>query len=274
MTEGGEVPGGALDTIAYLARSENRVRILRELTRSAYPRRDLEEVTGTSRTTLGRILGEFEERGWAERTVDGTYAATPCGEHVVAAFDPLVGAMETVERLGEAVAWLPTDDLSIDLRHFRDATVRRSAPNEPVEAGRRMSDLLADGRRFRTLTFLAPPVSVGEAMGAGVRDGRLMAEHVLAGGLVDYLREHPEGPPDWRAYLENGARVYDYDGHVPCNLFVVDETVFVGNAGAESTDPTALIESRNEAVRKWADQLIGSYREDATEVEAESFPSP
>lgn len=272
MTGGVGASREALEDIAYLARSENRVRILRTLTQSAYPRHDLEEVTGTSRTTLGRILGEFEGRGWAERTVDGTYTATPRGAHIVAAFDPLHGAMETVHSLGEAVALLPTDELSIGLHHFSDATVRRPAPNEPAEAGRGMADLLADASQFRTLTFIAPPVPVGEAMADGVLGGHLAAEHVLAGGLVPYLRDHPRGPPPWRAYLEAGACVYEYDGHIPCNLFVIDETVLVGNAGAEGTDPTALIESRNQAVRTWAHELIDRYCEDATEVEAESFP--
>lgn len=274
MTDGAEAPEGALEDIAYLARSENRVRILRTLSQSAYPRRDLEEVTGTSRTTLGRILGEFEDRGWAERTVDGTYTATPRGEHVVAEFDPLLGAMETMHNLGEAVGWLPTDELSVGLRHFSDATVRRPAPNEPAETSRYMADLIADASRFRTLTFIAPPVLVGEAMSDGVRAGRLAAEHVLAGGLVPYLRDHPEGPPPWRSYLEAGACVYDYDGHVPCNLFVIDETALVGNTGDGGTDPTALIESRNPAVRTWAHELIDGYCQDATEVDAESFPPP
>jgi ribosomal protein S19E (S16A) len=47
----------------------------------------LTDVTDASRPTLGRILHEFEERGWTERTDDG-YVTTAAGEHVVAEFTP------------------------------------------------------------------------------------------------------------------------------------------------------------------------------------------
>lgn len=268
MTESSASAGDALEDIAYLSRSANRVRILEALATRAYPRRDLEEATGTSRTTLGRILTEFEERGWAERTADGTYAATPRGKHVAAEFRPLATAFETIRSLGEAVACLPVEELSIGLHHFSDATVRRPSPNEPLEPGRHLAELLEDASTMYTLTFVAPPAPVGQAMADGVRSGRLTVEHVLAGGLVEHLRDRPEGPPQWREYLEAGANVYRYEGHIPCNLFVVDERVLVFSDRPEATE---AIESDDETVRAWAVDLVEGYGDDAERVEAESF---
>ncbi len=267
MDESSALSGDALEDIAYLARSENRVRVLEVLTTQALQRRNLEAETGVSRTTLGRILGEFEDRGWAERTTDGEYTATPRGKHVIAEFTPVVEAMETIRHLGESVAQLPSDDLTIGLEHFRDATVSRPEPNAPLGVVRRLVSLLEDAGRFRSFTYLAPPVPVGEAMYEGIRTDRLTAEHVLAGGLIEYLQNNPDGPPPWEAYIDAGARVYRYQGHIPCNLFVIDETVIITN-----DHPTnEYIETANDTVGEWAADLIDTYRDDADRVDADSL---
>lgn len=262
----------ALEEIAYLARSANRVRILEALAEEPHPRRALEEATGTSRTTLGRILNELEERGWAHRAADGDYVATPAGRHVANEFGPLVEAMAAIRGLDEAVAVLPTDALSIGLENFRDATVRRPDPNVPMAINRYLAGLLREASSFHTLTFFAPAVVVGEVMYEGVTAGRLTATHVLAGGLVGHLQEDSEGPPPWGEYVAAGARVYRYDGHIPCNLFVVDETVLVQNSQAGLDRPETFVESRNETVRTWAVGLVETYRGESEGVDAESFP--
>lgn len=268
MTESDPIPDAALEDVAYLSRSPNRVRILEALATEAYPRRELGEATDTSRTTLGRILSEFEERGWAERTADGTYAATARGDHVAAAFRPLIASMDAIRTLGDAVGCLPTDELSTGLHHFADATVRSPNPNVPLGPVRRLANLLADATTFRTLTFISPPTAIGDAMHDGVLSDRLNAEHVLAGGLVEHLREQPEGPPEWQSYLEAGARVYRYRGHVPCNLFVIDEHVLLMRDRPQAGH---LVESENETVRAWADDLIDDYREEAERMDSETF---
>lgn len=269
MGEPSAIPRGALEDIAYLSRSENRVKILEALAAGAYPRRELEAVTGTSRTTLGRILSEFEERGWAERTPDGEYVATPRGSLVVTEFTPLVETMDTIRTLGDATACLPADELSIDIRHFRDATVRRTDPNSPLQYVDHLATLIRDGTRFRVITYMAPPSAVGEAMYEGVVDGRLTAEHVLAGGLVGYLRDRQPSPPVWPEYIDAGAQVYRYDGHIPCNLFVVDQTVIIMKDRPEGGG--TAVESADETVRAGVDELFETYREAAELVDAEQF---
>jgi predicted transcriptional regulator len=268
MAEPSAIPDAALEDIAYLSRSENRVRILETLTADTHSRRELADVTGTSRTTLGRILSELEDRNWTTRTTDGEYVATPRGEHAAVEFLPLVASMQTLRELGEAAGWIPIEELSIDLRHFRDATVRRTVPNEPVEPGRYLAPLIRDASTLSTLTFVAPPRVVGRAMENGVSSDQLTAEHVLAGGLIEHLRDHPDGPPQWHDYITAGARVYYYDGHIPCNLFVVDDTVLLLN---DRPNAGEAIETENETVRSWAHDLIATYREAAETVEADTF---
>lgn len=226
--------------------------------------------TDVSRTTLGRILNELDERGWAERTADGDYVATPMGQLVAAEFTPLVESMRTVRELGEAAAVLPIDELSIGLRQFSDGTVRRPEPNDPMAPAAFLTDLLRGTSELHCLVRLAPPLAFERRMRDAVADGRLHTEHVVTEGELAYLRDHPERLRRWRAYLEAGANVYRYDGTIPCNLFVFDETVVIGKTHPDGGG-CVFIETEREAVRSWAHELIETYRTEAEPVDAEVF---
>lgn len=266
------LPEAALEDVAYLSRSANRVRLLETLADGPHTRRELMDATAISRTTLGRILNELAERGWAERNADGRYVATRTGEHVAAAFLPLVDAMATVRSLGEAAAWLPTSVHDVGLDAFRDATVHRPDPNAPMSFARELVDRLEGADDVRTLTYLAPPEhSVAEVLHERIRDVDVTSEFVLAGGLAEYLVEDPGRRERWRESVESGAVVYDYDGYIPCNLFVIDGTVLVVNTSPENGSPGAFIESDDARVREWADDLVASYRVESERLDAEAF---
>lgn len=79
-------PPDPMDEVEFLARSDHRVTVLRTLSDRPRTRADLHDATGIPQPTLGRILGDFTERNWAER--DGhEYALTEPGMLVAAAFD-------------------------------------------------------------------------------------------------------------------------------------------------------------------------------------------
>lgn len=266
------LPEAALEDVAYLSRSANRVRILQALAAEPHARRELMGATGISRTTLGRILNELAERGWVERETDGRFAATRTGEHVVAEFVPLVEAMATLRSLGEAAAWLPASVHDVGIDAFRDATVHRPDPNAPLSFARDLADRIGDAESFRTLTYLAPPAhSVARVLHERVRDDGFTTEFVLAGGLVEHLVEDSERRRRWRESVESGAVVYEYDGYIPCNLFVIDRTVLVVNADTDAGPPGAFVESDDPRVLEWADDLVASHREEAERLDAEAF---
>lgn len=263
----------ALEDVAYLSRSENRVRILCSLARGPHTRRELGEVTSVSRATLGRITNELEERGWAERTTDGDYVATPTGIQIASQFVPFVKSVETIRRLGETVTWLPTEELSIGLHHFNDATVRRPKNDDLTEAIDYFTEKIRDVSEFSTLTELAPPVSFEETMHEDLLSNRLTATYVLTGELVDYLRDQPERRERWRDCLEAGVEAHRYEGDLPCNLFVFDETVLIKRSGSETEQPSygIPIETSNPDVRSWAHDLIESYRTKADPITPATF---
>lgn len=266
-------PGGknaeeGLADIAYLARSENRVGILETLVASTHSSREIEAATGTARSTLERILTELEERGWVERATEGGYKATAAGEFAVAEFTPLVESMAALRTLGDAVEWLPREELSVGLHHFSDATVRTPESNNVTAPAEYMTKLLREATEFACLVRIAPPLGFEMAMRDRAVDGRLTTEHVITGDELDYLTDQPDRIRRWREYLEADISVYCYDEDIPCNLFVIDETVLIVDREPEVC---AFIESESETVREWARDLIGTYRMQAERLSADAL---
>lgn len=262
------VPTDALADVAYLARSANRVVILDALSSGSYGRRDLTDRTGIAATTVGRILNEFQDRGWVERTGDGTYSATATGSLVVEEFAPLVDAMDTIRTLGEAATWIPTDELSVGIEQFADATVRRSPPNAPMSMVEYLADCFREASSARVMTFLAAPTPVVEVMTARVADGRLSVDVVLTGELVELVRDQEE-PPDWTPLVDEGIDVYRYDDHVPCHLFLFDAKVLIMNDRPPGGG--GFVVSEDETVLAAANEFFERYRDDAEPVEAGAF---
>lgn len=264
-------PEDTLEEIAYLSRSVNRVHVLELLVTEPHSLREVRAVADASRSTVRRILAELVERGWVERTTEGDFVATVKGEHVVAAFTPLVGAMQAIRELDEAVAWLPADELSVGLHRFSDATVRRGHPNSPAAGASYLHDRLRDASVLANLTSVGPPLAMMETTRDGVVSGRLTATTVLTERLVTYLKNQSEQTPLWREYIDAGARVYCYEGTLPCDLFIVDETVLIGDNQSDAVRPCEFIETDDEAVLAWARELLESYLADADRLGPETF---
>lgn len=261
------VPAGPLEEIAYLARSANRVDLLNALTAGSHSRGELADITGIATTTIGRIINEFEERGWVERTADGTYTATDVGALVARQFAPLVDAMETINRLGVASTWIPTAELSIGIEAFTEARLRRSPPNAPLDTVEYLGQCFREATSARVLTFLAAPGPVDQALTSGVGEDRLTAEIVLAGGLIEYIYEQDDRP-DWIQWVDDGISLYRHDGHVPCHLFLFDSKVLVLN---DRPSAGGIIECNSDRVLEGMTDFFERYRDDAARVHAERF---
>jgi predicted transcriptional regulator len=257
-----------LEDTAYLSRSANRLRILEVIATAPHVPRAIADETDIPRSTLRRILTEIVERGWAERTLDGEYIATRTGEVVAAETGRYVGAIRAIRVLGDTVAWLPTEELTIGLRYFEDATVRRPEPNAMSAPSTFATELMREATEFACLVNVPPSLAFEQAMVGGVIDGRLRTEHVITDDELAVLRENPERSSRWQAYIEAGADLYCYDGPIPCNLFVIDETVLILDRQPEAPES---FESTDAVVRSWAQEVIEDHREDAERLDTPAF---
>lgn len=260
----------ALRDVSYLARSRNRVRILGALAEEPSTPREVADLTGASRSTLRRILSELEDRGWVRRTNEGSYVATAAGQHVVTELVPFVESMETIRELGEAVAALPTDSLSIDIQHFSDATVIRPESNDPNAPGAYFTMSMRDTRELSCVVDIAAPLALEKAMHERVVNGVLQSEHVLTDRLFRYNCRYAERAQTWKELTQNGADVYRYDGDVSCNVFILDETVLLGETPPDG-EACVLIETDSEPVQEWAQEFVEEHRVRADPLTGEEF---
>lgn len=283
-----EEPVAALEDIAYLARSENRLHVLETLTAMitppgqptpGYSRRQLADMTGTSRTTLGRVLTEFQDRGWARRNTDGEYVATPIGEHVAAEFTPLVRSMEALRGLGETAAIIPRSALSgptveapaVSIREFSDGTVREPNSYDPTFFGRYFADLVDGAQSVLSMVYVATPQTMLTAFEDELHEGDVHIRATFSSSVTDHILANPEVGPRREHAAHERVEIYRYRDHIPCNLFVIDETVLLENSQVEGVQDGTVIETDNAAVREWAVAVIEHYIEHSELILPEDF---
>lgn len=261
----------ALSDIAYLGRSRNRVEILGAIVSRPYSPRELADATDSARSTLERILAELEERGWAERTTEGKYVAKAAGTFVYDEFVPLIRTMEAIETLGEEIAWLPREELTISLSHFSDATVLH--PADPTEAIDHMAGIIRETERFHVISNLTPPEGATDPIHDRVRAGKMTFEYVLTRDVLEYLSSHSERRERWVDSIENGADLWMLEGSIPCNLWIFDDTVWIKNSNPASRQETygVPIITDDDTIRSWGHDLIDRYRGSATPVDVDAF---
>jgi predicted transcriptional regulator len=262
-----------LDRIAFLARSENRMRVLRTVTAEPRTRHELREELVMSRTTLGRVLNEFEERSLIRSTERG-YATTVVADAILEKFVPLLETVEGLETLGEAVEWLPPPARELEFRQFRDAEFTTSTAGNPAEPFDRGLELIRAADRYRGLTSTAIPRYV-RVIRDGLVEGRVDTEGVVEASVIETVRNNPERAAPWYDFAEAGATGV-YDGRVPINMHIVDDRVLIwlGQRHEDGLDVRGLLESTNPAVLSWAESLYDDYWTAAEPLDPAMLPEP
>lgn len=271
MVDFDRVPDDALGDIAYLSRSSNRVRILDAITSDAHSIRELRELTDTSRSTLNRIISEFEDREWAQRNAEGTYTATAKGHHVAVQFEPFLESIHTIRELGDAMDVYPPTELTVgvlneivSLQEFDDVTLYRPTAMEPDKLFDPWTDRMRDSETLRILTGAGATVAGNEFLHDQIVSEGLKTTAVCSAPLVELFLDPGRGHSDSEDLIrrhESGGRLYRYDGTVPCNISIFDDAVFISN---EQVD--AGVETENDTVRMWAEAVFDRYLEEATLV--------
>lgn len=223
ISDADPLPDGVLEAMAYLSRSENRIRILHALTRRPFKPRELEEKTGIPRSTLRRIISEMVDRGWVDRTSNRDYVATPVGDLMAAETERYTNSVRAIQALGSAASWLPHDELTIDLHHFKDARTIGPEMNAAVAPDTYAIEQIRISTEFRNLTNIAPTLGFERAMHNGVMGGTLSSEHIITSGVITQLRTTDDRMGRWQRYLDAGAELFLYENDIPCNLFIMGE---------------------------------------------------
>lgn len=257
-----------LDDIAFLARSNNRVKVLQELTEGDRTRRHLREKTGISQPTLGRILDGFQDRAWVTKNGRG-YALSPLGRVLADEFEGLMDTTETIQQLRDLAPRLPLETMDFDLRLLAKGTITTPKPTDATAHFRRERKLLEETERIQFLCNQAQPETVKRYRNWVVEGGGQL-EAIIAGDAIDAASADAE----MGAYLHdmlasNRVTILRYDGSVSMMLGLLDEIASIVPLDHNGV-PCAFIESDDEAVRTWVSDTIETYREQANPISPNS----
>lgn len=261
----------AVDDIAFLANSENRVAVLRSLINGTHSRHVIAEKTDVSRVTLGRILDELEDRQWI--TQQGQVCdITPLGAWVIEEFTALSKMMESEQTLRQVFQWFPAEDYGFHISCLADADITlisRADASAPISTLIKQFEI---GGRVYAFSFAITSQFL-DACWRHVMDGRVTWEWVFTTEVLDVLTNSPEMARQSREMLESGKAEYrHYEGDIPYVVIVSEEMVNLRLADADGA-ATALIQSNHDPVRAWAETTFQEYWRDGSPIEANVFTS-
>ena len=254
----GRLDADAVEAVQFLARAESRLAIMRELAERDEPdQRQLRAALDGSRTTVARALSSLQDRGWIEQGTDG-YRLTTTGELIAAAVTDLLDTVATTAELDAFLRYAPSDEIDIGLLAAADVTVTTPTDADPYAPARKQSEIVARADRLRVLlpaTDLESTRTVTEA----VTDG-LELESVVSPSVAATF-ETPEFAPLVREGMSTGrSTVMVAPTELPYYLGLADdEVVQIGVADDEGI-PRALLETTDDRVRRWAEDIYSEYR--------------
>lgn len=255
---------GGTEDIEFLARSETRVQILKELHKDGELGRDeLRNRIDASRTTIQRNLEALIDQGWV-RDGNRTYTIESCGEIVADDFLTLVETVSVTEHLQPILQWVDRAELDIDLRLLADAEVVTASPGDPWAMVNRHVQQLKQADDIRALLPLTGLHAI-EVTYNRVVNHDADVEYIATDTVIDTFQTDSA----YRQYCDellnyDQYRVYHYDGDLPYYLGILDEVVQIGVD--EDGEPRALLETETNEVREWAVQKFSKYKSQAEPI--------
>lgn len=262
---------GTLDEVEFLVSSSHRVTVLNSLHDSPRTRTELRSLTGASSPTMSRILSDFEDRDWIERTGQ-TYRLTGPGQFVATNFDAFMDAIALERQLREVWEWLPLELDGFDVGLFTDVTITRpnpGYPNEPIE------------RRIELITGTSTWRGVGVAM-LGLptletsfdrfldSEDELYCEYIYPPDVFEELQSWGDDETIMEAVSSESYTVFLHDD-LPFDdrfeICIFDDRVTLCCYDDETGALQALVETTSPEMWSWADGYYERLRTEAVPLD-------
>lgn len=266
--------GRSIEEIEFVASSTHRVGVLDALAERGCGRDDLRSVTGASSPTMGRVLGDFQDRRWIER-IGPTYELTPLGEFVTERFADLRNAMKTERKLRDVWRWLPREMEGFSVELFADAVVAYPGPGYPYEPVERVIQLVEESDSMCGLGTTVFKSIANEAVCLAVLDG-MEFEYV-------YPPEVLAATVAWDPELVEQAAARDHctvlvhddlPDRTRCGIGIFDHRVGICCHDAESRALQAWIDTDAPEAREWALSVFERYRREARPADEAVMATP
>ena len=258
------------DIVTYLGASPVRIAVLEALAERRLSRRELQDAVDTSRTTLWRLLREFEDRHWIRET-ETEVELTTAGRIILERIGALRTASEAIETLADVIDWLPVDEMDVPIERLAAAEIVRPATSNPAAPMRLAMKQLETATDIRILTRGYSPWLV-DVLYEPVLEGRKSVSMVVAEPVLDALNdEEPLRQQVDEMIAMGGLELYRANEPVSHIFAILDgERLGMGIAD-EHGRPRATLDIEDDAVLEWALQTYTDYRNRATEIGAGRF---
>ncbi|MEF8778564.1 MAG: hypothetical protein V5A36_06615 [Natronomonas sp.] len=260
----------ALDQILFLARAESRVSIMEYLTGvESATQRELRTQLDSSRTTVARSLGSLEDIGWVENDGDA-YRLTQVGAVIAEEFSELLGTIRRVEELSDFLRWFPDDESPPDFQDVSDAEITSPSDGDPYAPARKQTRIFDTADHVRVML---PSVDLDGAktITERVLQHGLEVETIVAPGL-EATFESDEFAPLLRRMVETGrSPIFVSQTEIPFYLGLADDSRVQIGVEDDEGFPRSLLETTDETVRAWAEEVYQAHLEKAERKSAEDF---
>lgn len=255
---------GETEDIEFLARSQTRVQLVKELRQEGELGRDeLRSRLDASRTTVQRNVEALEDRGWVQNG-NRTYSLASCGELIADDFLNLVDTVSVAEKLQPVLRRVDRSEFDFDLGVLTDAEVTTAEPGDPYAMINKHVETIRNaecGCALLPFTGLHATEAAYEQVIENGSQFELIAER-------DVARTH-QSDPQYKELNKELAKtgryeIFAYDGSIPFVLCIFDETVQI--IASEGDEPQAMLESDAAPIRDWAEQFYEEYKAQATKI--------
>lgn len=251
-----------LEDIRFLADSENRFVALEALASGPHTRSDLRRATESSKATVSRLLGDFENRGWVTR--DGQqYALTPLGEYVAGAFVEVYDRMATASDLQELLPWFPLKglDVEFDLEVLTGARITAATPENPMAPVARVLEIEREAAQTKTLADRFPESCI-KARHDAVIDRDQRCELVTTQAAIESVMTSSHVDKFADIVAADRATAYVHDGDLPpggihdgtAYLIMADDQEV--NVGVIESDEPAIVDQLSSTFEKFREASV------------------
>ncbi|MFC4987416.1 helix-turn-helix transcriptional regulator [Saliphagus infecundisoli] len=249
-----------LDDIRFLVDSENRVDALTALREGPCDRDELQATTGASAPTVGRILGDFEERGWVRR--DGhEYELTKPGAYVAEHFMTFFDRMHTERRLRDIWQWLPSEMNGFTLEMVAEGVVTVVEPGDPYGPANRCASLYRETDQLRGFDAALTAPHHFEELYHQVIDG--MDTKIIFPPTVseNIASTYPQKASE---VLESDSFTLWLHDDIPLyRVLIFDDCIGIGGYDADSGVLQVYVDTDAPEACAWAESTFESYRREA-----------
>lgn len=264
----------AIEDIEFIASSKHRSGVLEALAKRGCTRDELRSVTGASSPTMGRVIGDFEDRRWIEQ-IGRIYELTPLGEFVAERFADLCDAMETERKLRDIWRWLPREMEGFSAELFADAVVAYPGPGYPYEPVKRVIELVEESEWM---------------CGFGATVFKSIANETICLEVIDGMEFEYVYPPEvlaatvaWDPEMVEKAAATDHctvlvHDDLPdkkrCGFGIFEHRVGICCHDADSRALRAWIDTDAPEAREWALSVFEQYQNEARPADEADMNTP